>query len=144
MTKPGWLWRDLTVANCFHPESRRLVTVAMRQRVSKTRADRGSPYAGAAYRTALASHGIIVSISRKGDWWDNAVAASFVATLRAELVEHERYSHHDAAAFSTGVYIYSFYNIERHLLRLPRAAEASSAAGGGAQSRARRQRVGSV
>jgi putative transposase len=75
--------------------------------------DRGSPYAGAAYRAAPASHGNIVSMSRKGDCWDNAVAASFVATLRAQLVEHERYSHHDAAAISIGDYIDNF---ERHSL----------------------------
>jgi transposase InsO family protein len=75
--------------------------------------DRGSPYASAAYRAALACHGIVASMSRKGDCWDNAVAESFFATLRAELVDHERYATHDAATLSIGEYIDNFYNIER-------------------------------
>ena len=35
--------------------------------------------------------GIVASMSRKGDCWDNAVAESFFATLKGELVDHERY-----------------------------------------------------
>lgn len=75
--------------------------------------DRGSPYASAAYRAALDHHGLIASMSRRGDCWDNAVAESFFATLRAELVEHERYLTHEAAIVSIGDYIDNFYNIER-------------------------------
>jgi transposase InsO family protein len=75
--------------------------------------DRGSPYASADYRAALACHGIIASMSRKGDCWDNAVAESFFATLRAELVNHQRYETHNAAVISIGDYIDNFYNIER-------------------------------
>jgi putative transposase len=75
--------------------------------------DRGSPYASAAYRAALDHHGLIASMSRKGDCWDNAVAESFFATLRAELVDHERYMTHEAATASIGDYIDNFYNVER-------------------------------
>lgn len=75
--------------------------------------DRGSPYASAAYRTALDHHGITASMSRKGDCWDNAVAESFFATLRAELVDHQRYVTHEAATASIGDYIDNFYNVER-------------------------------
>jgi putative transposase len=75
--------------------------------------DRGSPNASAAYRAALAGHGLIASMSRKGDCWDNAVAESFFATLRAELVDHEHYMTHLAAIASIGEYIDNFYNIER-------------------------------
>jgi len=48
--------------------------------------DRGSPYASMDYRAELARHGILASMSRQGDCWDNAVAESFFATLRAELI----------------------------------------------------------
>ena len=52
-------------------------------------------------------------MSRKGDCWDNAVAESFFATLRAELVDHERYASREAALRSIGDYIDDFYNVER-------------------------------
>jgi transposase InsO family protein len=75
--------------------------------------DRGSPYASASYRAALATHHVRPSMSRKGDCWDNAVAESFFATLRAELVDHERYATRHAAVTSIGDYIDNFYNVER-------------------------------
>jgi transposase InsO family protein len=75
--------------------------------------DRGSPYASDDYRRALASHAMIASMSRKGDCWDNAVAESFFATLRVELVDDERYATRHAAESSIGDYIERFYNVER-------------------------------
>jgi putative transposase len=75
--------------------------------------DRGSRYASAGYRAVLACHGLIASMSRKGDCWDNAVAENFLATLRAELVDNGRYVTHLAATASIGDYIDNFYNIER-------------------------------
>ena len=75
--------------------------------------DRGSPYASDDYRRALASHAMKASMSRKGDCWDNAVAESFFATLRVELVDDERYATRRAAELSIGDYIERFYNIER-------------------------------
>jgi transposase InsO family protein len=77
--------------------------------------DRGSPYASEDYRRALELHGIIPSMSRTGDCWDNAVAESFFASLKAELVDHERYASHAAAIKSIGDYIDNFYNpLRRH------------------------------
>jgi len=75
--------------------------------------DRGSPYASDAYRAALAARGIVQSMSRTGDCWDNAVAESFFASLRAELVDDERYPSQLAAETSIGEYIDGFYNVER-------------------------------
>jgi len=75
--------------------------------------DRGSPYASADYRAELARHRLRPSMSRKGDCWDNAVAESFFSSLRAELVDHERYATREAATTSVGDYIDSFYNVER-------------------------------
>ena len=48
--------------------------------------DRGSQYAAGEYRTELAAHGMLASMSAKGDCYDNAVAESFFATLEFELV----------------------------------------------------------
>ena len=75
--------------------------------------DRGSPYASEDYRDALRDRGITASMSRTGDCWDNAVAESFFATLKGELVDHDRYATRAAAVASIGDYIESFYNIER-------------------------------
>jgi putative transposase len=75
--------------------------------------DRGSPYASEDYRTALATYGMVQSMSRTGDCWDNAVAESFFATLRAELVDHETYATAHAAEQSIRDYIENFYNVER-------------------------------
>jgi transposase InsO family protein len=75
--------------------------------------DRGSPYASEDYRRVLEERGAVASMSRAGDCWDNAVAESFFATLKAELVEHERYSTRAAAIASIGDYIDNFYNLAR-------------------------------
>jgi putative transposase len=75
--------------------------------------DRGSPYASVQYREALKSIGAIASMSRKGDCWDNAVAESFFATLKGELVSHDTYVNRRVAAESIGEYIERFYNPER-------------------------------
>lgn len=48
--------------------------------------DRGWQYASAVYRAELVARGIVCSISRVGDCWDNAVAESFFATLKRELI----------------------------------------------------------
>ncbi len=75
--------------------------------------DRGSTYASDDYRNALAANGMIASMSRKGDCWDNAVAESFFATLKGELIEHEIYTTRRSAIAAIGDYIDVFYNIER-------------------------------
>lgn len=75
--------------------------------------DRGSPYASGDYRAVLEEAGIVASMSRTGDCWDNAVSESFFATLRAELLDHERYETHAAAITSIGEYIDGFYNPQR-------------------------------
>jgi putative transposase len=80
--------------------------------------DRGSPYASADYRAKLRCHRVRRSMSRKGDCWDNAVAESFFATLRAELVDHEHYAARYEAKLSIGDYIDNFYNVERRHSRL--------------------------
>jgi transposase InsO family protein len=75
--------------------------------------DRGSPYASDDYRAELRACRVRQSMSRKGDCWDNAVAESFFATLRAELVDHQRFPTREAAMRAIGEYIDNFYNVER-------------------------------
>ena len=75
--------------------------------------DRGSPYASGEYRDVLDLHGITASMSRTGDCYDNAVAESFFATLKAEHVDHEDFATRDIGTASIGDYIDSFYNCAR-------------------------------
>jgi putative transposase len=50
--------------------------------------DRGVQYACGDYQAALQRHGMVPSMSRKGDCWDNAPKESFFGTLKGELVHH--------------------------------------------------------
>jgi putative transposase len=54
-------------------------------------------------------------MSRKGDCWDNSVAASFFSSLKTELVDDAHYATHHQATTSIAQYIESFYNpVRRH------------------------------
>lgn len=75
--------------------------------------DRGSHYTGADYQAVLAAHGLTVSMSRKGDCWDNAVAESFFATLKTELAADARWPTRAAAAAAIAHYIEGWYNRRR-------------------------------
>ena len=75
--------------------------------------DRGVQYACDDYRQLLQSYGMEVSMSGKGDCWDNAAMESFWATLKNELVNHERYASRDQARRSIFEYIEVFYNRQR-------------------------------
>ena len=75
--------------------------------------DRGSPYASEAYRTRLALAGLVVSMSRAGDCWDNAVAESFFGTLKGERLDQESFATRAQATRVIGEYIDGFYNPTR-------------------------------
>jgi putative transposase len=72
--------------------------------------DRGSVYASSDYGDALTTIGAVKSMSRKGDCWDNAVAESFFATIKGEMIDHEDYQTRAAAIAAIGDYIDRFYN----------------------------------
>jgi len=72
--------------------------------------DRGSVYASSDYGDALTKLGAVKSMSRKGDCWDNAVAESFFATIKGEMIDHEEYPTRGAAVASIADYIDNFYN----------------------------------
>jgi transposase InsO family protein len=75
--------------------------------------DRGCQYTSAEYRNELAARGITVSMSRKGNCWDNAVAESFFATLKAELINERRWATRVELRAAVFEYIESFYNRRR-------------------------------
>jgi transposase InsO family protein len=75
--------------------------------------DRGVQYACHAYRSLLAQHGAVASMSRRGDCWDNAVAESFFATLECELIAHRAWTTHAEARQAIFKYIETWYNPRR-------------------------------
>ena len=75
--------------------------------------DRGSQYASHEYRATLAAHGLVQSMSRKGDCWDNAVAESFFATLEHELLADADFHSRCEAERAIFEFIEVWYNRER-------------------------------
>ncbi len=75
--------------------------------------DRGSQYAATSYQRLLDEYGLIPSMSRKGNCWDNACVESFFGTLKRELVYHRHYATRDAARQDIFEYIEVFYNRTR-------------------------------
>lgn len=75
--------------------------------------DRGSQYASEDYRTLLDRHGIVQSMSRKGNCLDNAPMESFFATLKMEDVHHARFKTREQARAALFDYIEVFYNRQR-------------------------------
>ena len=75
--------------------------------------DQGVPYASRAYVELLESRGAIISMSRRGNPYDNARAESFIKTLKAEEVELRRYRDLDDARASIGEFLDEVYNRRR-------------------------------
>jgi putative transposase len=130
-TKKGWfylavvldLFSRKVVGWSMQPYlDRRLVLAALFMAIDARRpapgtllhhSDRGVQYACDDYRQALADAEIAVSMSRKGDCWDNAVVESFFSTLKQELVYRTTFADHDAARAALFNYIETFYNRRR-------------------------------
>ena len=93
--------------------------------------DRGSQYASAAHQTLLSKHGLVGSMSRKGNCWDNAVMERFFLNLKMERVWQNDYANHAKAMNDIADYIVSCYNSQRPHAKLgnlsPNAFEQKSA-----------------
>lgn len=129
-TDEGWLY----LAAIIDAGTRKLVGWAMRDRMTQElvlealemaqkrqnpgrglmhHSDRGSQYASKAYQRRLWRYGMICSMSRKGNCWDNAVVESFFHTLKTEHVYHERFRTRAEAKSSVFEWIEVFYNRQR-------------------------------
>jgi putative transposase len=129
-TKEGWLYLAVILDLC----SRMVVGWSMRPslgtelalgalQMALTRrnpkaglvhhSDRGVQYASRSYRRMLQDTGLVCSMSRKGNVWDNAVAESFFGTMKRERVHGERFETRSAAQSAIYEYIEVFYNRKR-------------------------------
>lgn len=95
----------------------RALRMALAQRIPSPgllhHTDRGSQYASTDYQIELERSGMLCSMSRKGNCYDNAVAESFFATLKTELVNHRRWTTREEAQAELFEYIEAFYNRRR-------------------------------
>ena len=76
--------------------------------------DQGSQYASDDFKSALAHLAIDQSMSRRANWYDNATAESFWATLKTECFHHSIPATRAIAKAMLFDYIETFYNPVRH------------------------------
>lgn len=128
-TREGWLY----LAAVIDAFSRKVVGWSMSERITEKVAidameqavgregppddgslvfhdDRGAQYTSRSFRRCLDSHGIVQSVSRPGTPLDNAVAESFLKTLKRELVKERSYGTRDEAKQDIFKYIELYYN----------------------------------
>jgi putative transposase len=129
-TREGWLY----LAVVLDLASRRVVGWAMRSTLERSltldalrmalwqrrpaaglvhHSDRGVQYAAGEYQRVLAAQGLVCSMSRKGDCWDNAVAESFFSTLEWELIGQADWHTRAEARRAIFDYIEVWYNRQR-------------------------------
>jgi len=129
-TKEGWLY----LAAILDLYSRKIVGWAMSERIDTAlvlkalamallhrrppakllfHTDRGVQYASGDYRQALGNAGLIASMSRRGNCYDNATMESFWSTLKLELVYRRLFDTRTQARMQIFDYIETFYNRQR-------------------------------
>ena len=129
-TRSGWLY----LAAVLDLHSRKIVGWAMAPEMPATLAcaalqmaiaqrnpcaglivhsDRGTQYASGAHRALLTKHGLVGSMSRKSNCWDNSVMECFFLSLKLERVWQCDYANHVEAIHDVADYIVNFYNSVR-------------------------------
>lgn len=129
-TKEGWLY----LASVMDLYSRKIIGFNMGSRLTKELAitaleraminqppreglihhsDRGSQYASIDYTNKLKGAEITISMSRKGNCYDNACIESFHSSIKKELIYQKKYKTRDEATMSIFDYLVGFYNSKR-------------------------------
>ena len=109
----GWSMRDDLKAE--------LVVDALAMAVTRRRppagvvhhSDRGSQYTSLAFGRTLRESGLVASMGRRGDAYDNAACESFISTIKNELIRRRRWTSRDQARLAVFSYIETFYNPRR-------------------------------
>lgn len=129
-TREGWLYLAVLIDLCSRKvvgwamsdrNDMPLVCAALRMAITHRQpgpglihhTDRGVLYSSGDYRRLMATRGLLPSMSRHGDCYDNACAESFFSTLKNELVHGEAFTTRDAARMAIVSYIEGFYNRKR-------------------------------
>jgi transposase InsO family protein len=129
-TQEGWLYlaiildlysRQVVGWSLNRRMTRTLVIDALRMAVWQRKpergllfhSDRGSQYCSTDFQKMLKMYGMISSMSRKGNCWDNSVAESFFGSLKTERVFFSNYKTREEARQDVIDYIEMFYNSRR-------------------------------
>ena len=129
-TREGWLYlavildlfsRQVVGWSLNNRMSKKLIMDALLMAIWRRRpvlglifhSDRGSQYCSHAFQKMLKTHGMVSSMSRKGNCWDNAVAESFFGSLKTERVFSSNYTTREEARRDIIDYIEMFYNSNR-------------------------------
>lgn len=129
-TRAGWLYlavlidlysRRVVGWSMKDRPSQELVNEALMMAVEQRRpspglihhSDQGRLYASTIYSQLLSRFGMVPSMSRKGNCYDNAVVESFFSSLKNELIHHRDYHTRDQARTEIFEYIELFYNRKR-------------------------------
>jgi putative transposase len=129
-TQKGWI--HLAIVMDLY--SRRIIGWSMRNKVDQTltqdalgmalqqrqpkqsllhHSDQGAEYTNHAYQSLVKEHNMIVSLSRRGECHDNAVAESFFKSIKVELVKQQKFKDPEEARSAIFEYIEIFYNRKR-------------------------------
>ena len=129
-TRKGWLYlatvmelysRLIVGWSMAARNTTQLVNTALSMAIAKrhpnqgvlVHSDQGVQYTAGDYQALLRKHGMICSMSRRGNCYENAVMESFYHSMKAELVMFEDYRNHEQAKRSLFEYIEVFYNRQR-------------------------------
>lgn len=109
----GWAVSDRMKQDLALRALRMAITLRRPGRGLIHHSDRGSQYCATDYQMELKRHGIQISMSGKGNCYDNAPVEAFFKTLKAELVWRTKFETRLQAERSIGNYITTFYNARR-------------------------------
>ena len=129
-TQEGWLYfaavmdlysRRIIGWSMSEQIDSKLVTDALRMAISQRKpqaglvhhSDRGSQYASEDFQDLLVDNGIVCSMSRKGDCWDNACMESFFVSFKMEWIRDKKYVSFEEAKKDVFRYVEIFYNRRR-------------------------------
>jgi putative transposase len=109
----GWSLRADLTANIVTEALGRAVAAKYVKSGAIVHTDRGSQYASDAYLKLIEKHGLLASMSRKENCWDNAWSESVFATIKKELIENGEFDLYEDALAELVDWIDNFYNTER-------------------------------
>jgi len=109
----GWATADHLRTDLVEQALRNAFTVRRPDPGVIFHSDRGCQYTSAQFAHTARELGVRLSVGRTGQCWDNALAESFFATIKGELLDHRSWPSHDAARAAIFDYIEEWYNTRR-------------------------------